>query len=484
MSFLESIVKRFQSPTRVVGMPELARQADEIYAKYGSRPYNPDILAAKKGGLRIYYEMRQDDQVKACLHLKKSAVTMPGYNIENDDEELKEFGEAVFDQIEGTAEDFIVSMLSGFDYGFSLHEKVYRILESGPFKGKIGLQALRPKSPTRIEFEADDFGRLKPDGIIQKLNDGRRIRLPVDKFVLFSYQKEFDNYYGESDLRAAYRSWFLKLNCQKYWGIYLERFAIPIAVGKMEMGALSKEQKDEFREIVKNIQAGMSALLPMGMEMEFLEPGRVDRGVFNQAIDACNIAIARAVLIPQLLGVVSQEGVGSYGQSKTHSETFSYILGGVSRMVEEVINEQILRPLTVMNYGERDEFPRFKFNPLSDSEKAFLAEVWTKAVTTGAVTSTVETEKHMRRLLRFPEVNEDEESQLERDRELDEKAKELKATPQPKPLPGKRSYAEDGIEWAKYVQELDGLEDEARVALTDSFEQSIAAMMKDAKKNS
>jgi len=304
------------------GTPETATRVDDIYARFGVRAYNPDMLAAKKGGLKIYYEMRQDDQVKACLHLKKNAITMPGWKIETEDEQMKEFIEEVFATMDGSLDQFVLSVLSAFDYGFSLHEKVYRYIEGGPFNGKIGLQALRAKSPTRITFEIDDFGRLKPMGIRQRQNTGEDRPLDPEKFVLFVYQMEFDNYYGESDLKAAYKDWFLKGNIKRYWAMYLERFSIPIAAGKTDLGNLTAAQKEEFKQIVANIQAGMSALLPMGMELEILEPARSDRGIFDQAINACNISIARAVLIPQLLGLVSQGDVGSFAQAKTHSEIF------------------------------------------------------------------------------------------------------------------------------------------------------------------
>src|SRR5687768_8636730 len=47
--------------------------------------YNPDDLVGRKG-LRIYDEMRRDEQVKACLNLKIAAVVGPGWHIEPTEE--------------------------------------------------------------------------------------------------------------------------------------------------------------------------------------------------------------------------------------------------------------------------------------------------------------------------------------------------------------------------------------------------------------
>ncbi len=478
MGAIKDFIKRYADPQKPVVQVniEMSRRVDDIYVRYGSRPYNPDLLSAKKGGLKIYYDMRQDDQTKACLHLKKSAIVMPGWDIESDDEELKEFVKEMLTGMEDSIEGVITSILSAFDYGFSVHEIVYAYLETGKFKGKVGLSALRQKSPTRIYFDTDDFGRLKDDGIIQRQYNGKEERLPKSKFVVYSYQKEFDNYYGESDLKAAYRPWFLKQNVQRYMGIYLERFAVPITIGQSEVGAPTPQQKSEFQEIIKNIQAGMAAFLPQGFTMELLESTRVDKGVFTSSIDVCNIAIARAILIPQLLGLVSQEGVGSYGQSQTHFDVFAYILGGVARDVEEVLNEQVIRPLVILNYGEKDKMPKFRFNPMSEGQKESLAKTWSDAVQKGAVTATTETETMVRSLLKFPEPKKG---------EIEKAKKEAEPLP---PAPGvspvARKFAEEMAIWEKHVQQLDDLEDDVKEKLTESFKGMVMRVLIDAKKKS
>ena len=43
-------------------------------------PFNPDLLVGKKG-LKIYREMRLDDQIKAVLYIKKLAVVFPSWKI-------------------------------------------------------------------------------------------------------------------------------------------------------------------------------------------------------------------------------------------------------------------------------------------------------------------------------------------------------------------------------------------------------------------
>lgn len=496
---------------------ETATSVDDIYGlqwmNVGWR-YNPDLLALKKGGLKIYHEMRLDDQAKAALHLKKSAILHPGWKIEGEDEELCKFVEYVLSDMDGTIEDIVRSILSAYDYGFSLHEKVYEYIEDGPFKGKIGIQAIKQKSPTRILFKTDDFGNLLPDGIVQVQLTGELRGMPTEKFILHTYQKEFDNHYGESDLRAAYRFWFLKVNFFRYWGMYLERFGIPLAIGKSGTSTLSTTDQEKFRKLVANLQAGMSAVLPKDLEIEFKEAARTDRGTFQQAIDACDTRIARAVLMPTLLGLSAGQSTGSLARSQTEADTFDMVLGGDTRSVQDALNEQLVRPLVEMNYGKQEEYPKFCFKPMREEDKKTFVVAWADAVSKNAAKSTLETDKHVRSLLGFPEMTPEEETAA-KDAEkagvalAAASAEALKrGTPPGKgngkgngqdpaqgdvtPPDGKQKVymlttmnaQEARKAWKDHVDQIDGLEDESKAALSEAFSGAIEAMAIDSKKKS
>ena len=55
---------------------EIASSEDNLYLKGTIIPYNPDSLLGRKG-FPIYDQMRIDDQIKACLTLKKFATLAP-----------------------------------------------------------------------------------------------------------------------------------------------------------------------------------------------------------------------------------------------------------------------------------------------------------------------------------------------------------------------------------------------------------------------
>jgi len=505
LSIVSWLLKRFEKEAlqyaaklgpRYVG--EVATSVDDIYGQSwhpSGRQYNPDDLAAKKGGLSIYKKMREDDQVKAALHLKKSAIIHPGWTIEGDEEKTNDYSEAMISNIQGNMEDSVRSIMSAYEYGFSVHEKVYEIFEAGPFKGKIGISALKQKSPTRFDFDVDEYGRIKPNGLLQRQQSGAIKRLNPDKFILHTYQREFDNYYGESDLKAAYRFWFLKVNFFKYWGMYLEKFAIPFVWGKVTAPTVSATDQTLFRTIVSNIQAGMAAVAPDNLELNFIETSKSGKDTFQAAIDACDIRISRAILMPTLLGLSAGQKEGSLARSQTEADTFDLILGGDSRQVEEVLNEQLIRPLIEMNFGMMDEYPKFRFKPMREEDKNAFVSAWADAVQKGAATSTPETQEHLRSLLGFPEATDAEKKAMLEDKEEPEE----EGVPR---LRGKGSGKGNGADkskvyvlttmnaqearkaWKEHVDELDGLEEEAKAALSEAFGKSIDALAVDAKKKS
>jgi phage gp29-like protein len=507
------ITKLFKKESAKVDPPpnftgETATGVDDLYHKWNVGQFNPDMLAARKGGLSIYKTMREDDQIKACLQLKKAAIVTPGWDIEGGKQEHIDFLKYVFAQMEGTVEGFIMSMLSAFDYGFSTHEKIFMYIDRGKYEGKIGLKNLKAKSPTRITFRPDEYGNLRSDGIIQKQSDGKETVLPQDKMILYSYQREFDNYYGESDLKSVYRLWFVKTNVLKYWAIYLERFSIPIVQGKLSAGKVTDTQREDFKKLVSNIQAGMSVVTPQELVLDLLESSRVDRGVFDQAIDALNVGIARGILIPQLVGLVPQHGVGSYGKSETDLKVFDWVLGSIGKQVQDIINEQLIVQLIDINYGEQEEYPKFVIKPLKEEDKSRMVAAWSEAVARGAVTTTPETQQFIRNLLSFPEATPEEVKAMEKARDLNldlfpsaptqsgdsgiSGGNPSGGSGKMSNVPGKANQysisrtlpgPEARVNWYKVEEDLNKVEWASQRELTDAFQSAISAVILDAKKN-
>ncbi len=393
-----------ETPVDKPNMNELAATDSNLYSKFNILPYNPDTLVSRKG-LQIYDKMRLDDMVKASLTLKKFATLAPNYKIlpaDGSDKavEIANFIAYTIDNMEGSMNDALFQILTALDYGFSVTEINYEQYDMGEHSGKIGLKNLKTKQPRYYSFAVDKYSNLLDKGLAYNIN-GEQKKLPTNKFLIFSYQKEFGNHYGTADLRPAYRGYWSKDTIIKFWNIYLERFANPTVVGKYRSN--DPNSKTNLRNILDGLTAKTSITHRMDeFDIDFLEPSRSATQDFKEAINYYDKTIARSILIPDRL--VAEGETGAYSQAKVHFDVFLFVLAKLRQDLEEVVmNEQLIKRLVQINFGNVTEMPKFKFNPMTDDQKFALNEMFITAVEKGVISPTLEDENYIRENLHFPE---------------------------------------------------------------------------------
>ena len=389
-----------------VGVTELGLYKNTTFGQY-----NPDDLQGRKG-FKIYDKIRIDDQVKASLSLKVNAVLASGWDIEPAsqdpaDIEIAEFVKRSLEGIKGTINDKLKEVLTALDFGYSVSEIVWKLEEAGEDAGKITIDKIKGKKPHNYYFDADEFGNLKPDGLLSKLFLGaNQTRLPVDKFVIFTYRMEFSNHYGRSDLREAYRSWWSKDNVIKFWNIFLEKFGAPTVIGQYKTN--DPAEQETLKNIIKNIQNNTSIAFKEGtIDISLLEAIRKGGGndSYEKALNYHDRGIARAILIPDKLSEGGQ--TGSFSLGKVHFDMFIWTVKELRGTVaENVVDEQIIKRLIGWNFANVTNFPKFRFNPMTDEEKVEIAKTFGELASKGAVTPTFADENHIRQTLGMPEIEE------------------------------------------------------------------------------
>lgn len=402
-----------------------------LFPKAQFTPYNPDSLVKIKG-LKIYDKIRRDEQAKIALAFKKHAVVSTGWSIQTPEELAEEeyepslFIETQLQELKGTFEQSIIQMLSCFDYGYSITEKIYKLIEQGDYTGRIGLKALKTKKPHSFNFRQNEYGDI--EDIIQAQTKGN-VPLPVQKFIIYTYRNEFQNPYGISDLREAYRAWWHKNNAYKWLGMLLERFGIPPLFIFYDPGKYNTSTLDELKTILKNLQAATFGLIPRAGGDDTMEGwtpsqqyGRNTGQVFVPALDRFDQDIARAILMPNLLGMTPDKISGSFARSKTTFDVFMLILEMERTNSEELINEEIIRPLVRLNWDTED-YPVFKWNPLTENKKDEILKTWSELVSKKVVQTTDDDEAHVREMMEFPP------------RDYEEEPEEDDSQPEPEPDP-------------------------------------------------
>lgn len=405
MGLLARIAKVFAADT-----PEQAKPGEVSYADLATATlfgaasgkflvYNPSELISRRG-YQIIDKMRVDEQVKAAMTFKKRTVNASGWAVvspasQEHDWEVTQFVSDVLSKIPDTFDQAINEMLLALDYGFSATEKVWEQVD-----GKVVLSALKTRRPHNFYFELD------PHGNIVTLKQAGNV-LPADKFVVITYDREFQNPYGTTDLAAAYRPWWSKDNAYKWLAMLLERMGIPPIFMFYNPSAASGTNLGDMQTILKRLQASTVATIPRAKKDD-VEPWAPElannaANVFIPSIDMYDRHISKAVLMPGLLGFSSDADVGSLARSKTHFDSFMLVVGAIRTLMAATIQAQIVRPLVDMNFSGVTDYPQFQFLPIDDDANLETFKTWLALTNAGVVKNVEDDEKHIREALKFPE---------------------------------------------------------------------------------
>lgn len=414
---INKIKQLFQSAPEIKqpNRQEIGYAGSQLYQKGDISYFNPDTLMLKKGN-SVYQSMMLDDQVKAVIKFKKGAILARDYffEIENDEDgkprkdhkEIADFFYAVINHIRGSFTDKLMGILSAIENGFSISEKVY---EPFDYNGKSmwGLQDIKLRP---FDTFLDGVGGFIIDvhGNIIGLNQwagGYQIPIPIEKVIHFVYQPDVNPFYGESDLRACYRAYWGKDIAIKFQNIHLERHASGFIFGSVD-GPLTDSDQTRLENALKNINTETAMILPKMIDIQHTTPVSTDQ--YEKAIAMYDKAIAKCTLVPNLLGITEQGTTGSYSQSEIQLKAFFWTIGTETKRLEETLDEQVFRQLAIWNFGTED-YPRFRFAPMTIDQATALAMSWGDLTQKGAVTKSASDENYIRNLLGFPEKEEDEE---------------------------------------------------------------------------
>ena len=345
--------------------------------------------------------MIQDDQIKAVINLKKNFVTNSGWRINCENQEIKDFFTNLFQdlntdaQIDYTFEESLHDILSSYEYGFSVTEPIYKLNKNNKWVYKT----LKTRPPHTFKFDIDKYGEIL--NIIQSTESGE-LNLKPDKFFHHVYQPQFGNPYGVSDLQAAHNAWKAKKFIERFFAVYLEKFATPTVVGRYDT-SMGESERNRFFDTLKTIQNNTTVIMPKDAAVDIVQNARDSSDAYLKALDYYNLRIARGILVPDLLGLSgSQTSGGSYALGSSQASIFFGIIKKDRQSLQEKINSKLIKPILALNFS--DSVPcRFEFVPFMESSLVEYAKVWVQAVNGSMFKPTDEEVNYFRSILGFPE---------------------------------------------------------------------------------
>lgn len=316
-----------------------------------------EIIQAE--GIERYQEMVKDPFVKTALMNKKFAVLSFPWSIKpaSDDPrdiEIAQFVEWTFKDMAGIPENNLLAILDALDVGYSITEKNFKIIETGRWKGKVGLKSLKGKDPKTIELRTDDFNNI----IGMRTKDiGRAVELDPSKFINFSYMQRYSGIYGTSDLRAAHRAFIIKVTAWRARSIYMQRYGNPTMIGRYEPNATQADQ-DKLLDVMKTINEETSITIPKDMLIEALQVATSGDDQYKNLIADLNQEILIGI-IGSFLMIMEGKETGARAIGEVHQDTAFTIIKFLSLILANVINEEVIKQIVDFNFANVVQYPEY-----------------------------------------------------------------------------------------------------------------------------
>ncbi|MGN4827963.1 phage portal protein family protein [Bacillus cereus group sp. MYBK12-2] len=356
-----------------------------VFTEIGSRSSDLDVTSdgrlhdKDEISLDTYRKMRKDPQVKACLLVMKLPILQLSWSLQAKTEEGKRISGwcemMLSEYMDDSLPYYTREMLTALDFGRSITEKIWQLKmvpidpdnpDSIKVEERIIPLKLKTYDPRNITIKMDP-DTLQLEGALQ--HTGRsEIFIPANKLLIYSHEKEFNNYYGASVLQAAYKPWIIKEFLQRFWNIALERYGTPLSTMQIPQGG-SISKAIALMDMVKT-KAGIP--LPEGYEMEIHNLANAGMS-FKEAIEYQDVMIARSMLVPDL--IFANSGSGAYALSQTHEGFFEMRLNGISQELGDIYTKYLIRPMVQYNFGEVREYPEFTYSKVGREDLQKLADI-------------------------------------------------------------------------------------------------------------
>jgi hypothetical protein len=268
---------------------------------------------------------------------------------------------ACFEAMDGGLRGFFGEViLNGLIDAHSVCEKVWRVQERGKWRDQWGYQAVKFKDGA--ELVADEFNNVRG---VRSVTGGEPQVWDAADFVVFIHLPLFGKLTGTSDLRAAYKCWWLIENVDEMRALAAEKFSTPFLQGEYPPG------EDDVRRALEGAMeaaAGQTWVsIPMGTRLTMLDlatRGQADYQAFkdDQRRDVY-LGICGAVL-----QAVEGTTTGGRGNSLVHRGTADTRAWYVASVAAELIGRQMVPDYVDANYLGSPEYPTVTIGSVNDAE--------------------------------------------------------------------------------------------------------------------
>lgn len=382
---------------------------------------------------RLYREMAENDAIAgASLRVIEMLVrqvewTMNPASEDNAAQRDAEFARGcLFTDMSQPWPSVVTEALSMLVYGFASHEMVYKLRqgeqatpgESSQFTdGRIGVRKLPIRAQDTLyqwQFDASDGVQAM---VQQPLTVGGTFTIPIEKLLVFRTTQHKGSPEGQSILRTAYRSWYLKKRIEELQGIGIETdltglkmFRAPSDImgpdATPQEAAIFAHLKEIGRSLHNNEQANL--IIPSNRDEHgnpYYEFSLVSSPGTKQ-IDTTKVLerFDKNILLSMLTDImlIGHESVGSFALADSKTSLLSVALGTYLDEIKSVMNRHAFPRLWRLNGLPRETMPSLDHGDVESVDLNELGQFVLRMAQAGFDMTDIDVENEVRRRARFP----------------------------------------------------------------------------------
>jgi phage gp29-like protein len=321
---------------------------------------------------RAYWYYREleekDEDVASSLEMLKLSVLSREHGVTPGDDSQDSLAASEFIKQQFTGiknfQQKLDAILDAAAYGVTISELMFDVS-----MGQAALLDIKDCPQELFCFNPRPYAQIGPLRFMRTLFDvmGGEI-VPENKFLVMSYRPRNRNRRGRPLLRSVFwPSWF-KRQCIRFWLRFGEK-GPGTAVVKYAQGA-TDEEKQKALEAAESIVEKIACAVPENFSMveQLLTAARSQNpDVYKQLVERNETAITRRILGQTLTSRGSDQGSGSRALGQVHQDQQHMKTRELALSLEDAINDQVIRPLVLWNFGPNCPMPKWTIE--KDSEQ-------------------------------------------------------------------------------------------------------------------
>lgn len=243
--------------------------------------------------------------------------------------------------------------------------------------------------PDRLEWRDPRFFRYDPiDGrtpLLRGGDDGRGLDTPLPpfKFIRHTAKAKSGLPVRSGIARVAAWAWMFKAFTQRDWAVFAQTYGQPIRIGRFDTTASAADKATLWRAVA-NIAGDCAALIPKGMEIEFVQAPNLGAAadLYEQRADWLDRQISKLVLGQTGTTDAKQGGLGD-GGNQVHRDVAETIEISDCKGLAATLNRDLVRPWIDLERGPQSRYPRIKIERPKSEDLANLSDALAKLVPLG-----------------------------------------------------------------------------------------------------